>query len=178
MGSGPNATVVPMSCFIRAVAILLSYWWTWAAYSTRDREQKTTIWWFCHDHERMGKKWSAQSQIASFMWPTWGPPGSCRPQMGPMLAPWTLLSGVWPGLNGCACYVAVTCTCTWDFQPNTISLSLMSHLGSQLPLFTHNEILRSNLRQNKCLFVVISTHPVTKHVYNPIYIHSEWWWMK
>ena len=23
----------------------------------------------------------------------WGPPGSCRPQMGPMLAPWTLLSG-------------------------------------------------------------------------------------
>ena len=24
---------------------------------------------------------------------TWGPPGSCRPQMGPMLAPWTLISG-------------------------------------------------------------------------------------
>ena len=28
-----------------------------------------------------------------FMWPTWGPPGSCQSQMGPMLAPWTLLSG-------------------------------------------------------------------------------------
>ena len=27
------------------------------------------------------------------MGPTWGPPGSCRPQMGPMLAPRTLLSG-------------------------------------------------------------------------------------
>ena len=25
--------------------------------------------------------------------PTWGPFGSCRPQVGPMLAPWTLLSG-------------------------------------------------------------------------------------
>ena len=25
------------------------------------------------------------------MGPTWGPPGSCRPQMEPMLAPWTLL---------------------------------------------------------------------------------------
>ena len=25
---------------------------------------------------------------------TWGPPGSCRPQMGPMMAPWTLLSGL------------------------------------------------------------------------------------
>ena len=31
--------------------------------------------------------------IAKFMGPTWGPPGSCWPQMGPMLAPWTLLSG-------------------------------------------------------------------------------------
>ena len=27
------------------------------------------------------------------MGPTWGPPGSCRPQMDPMLAQWTLLSG-------------------------------------------------------------------------------------
>ena len=27
------------------------------------------------------------------MRPTWGPPGSCRPQMGLMLAPWTLLWG-------------------------------------------------------------------------------------
>ena len=34
------------------------------------------------------------SQIAKFMGPTWGPPGCCRPQMGPMLAPWTLLSGL------------------------------------------------------------------------------------
>ena len=28
------------------------------------------------------------------MGPTWGPPGSCRPQVGPTLAPWTWLSGV------------------------------------------------------------------------------------
>ena len=27
------------------------------------------------------------------MGPTWGPPVSCRPQVGPMKAPWTLLSG-------------------------------------------------------------------------------------
>ena len=27
------------------------------------------------------------TQIAKFMGPTWGPPGSCRPQMGPILAP-------------------------------------------------------------------------------------------
>ena len=33
------------------------------------------------------------TQIARFMGPSWGPPGSCRTQMGPILAPWTLLSG-------------------------------------------------------------------------------------
>ena len=27
------------------------------------------------------------------MWPTWDPPGSCRPQVDPTLVPWTLLSG-------------------------------------------------------------------------------------
>ena len=37
---------------------------------------------------------ASTSQIARFVWPTWGPPGSCRPQVGPMLAPWTLLSGL------------------------------------------------------------------------------------
>ena len=30
-----------------------------------------------------------------FMGPTWGPSGADRTQMGPMLAPWTLLSGLW-----------------------------------------------------------------------------------
>ena len=34
-----------------------------------------------------------QNQVAKLMGPTWGPPGSCRPQMCPMLAPWTLLPG-------------------------------------------------------------------------------------
>ena len=35
------------------------------------------------------------TRIAKLMGPIWGPPqaGSCRPQMGPMLAPRTLLSG-------------------------------------------------------------------------------------
>ena len=32
-------------------------------------------------------------QIAKFVGPTWGPSGADRTQVGPMLAPWTLLSG-------------------------------------------------------------------------------------
>ena len=33
------------------------------------------------------------SLIGRFMGPTWGPSGTDRTQVGPMLAPWTLLSG-------------------------------------------------------------------------------------
>ena len=33
--------------------------------------------------------------IARFMGPTWGPSGADKTQVGPMLAPWTLLSGQW-----------------------------------------------------------------------------------
>ena len=40
------------------------------------------------------QKLLSTSQTAKFMGPTWGPSGSCRPQLGPMLAPWTLLSGI------------------------------------------------------------------------------------
>ena len=36
----------------------------------------------------------------SFMGPKWGPSGADRTQMGPMLAPWTLLSGWVPYTNG------------------------------------------------------------------------------
>ena len=34
------------------------------------------------------------SQIAKFLGPTRGPPGSYRPQMDPMMTPWTLQSGM------------------------------------------------------------------------------------
>ena len=36
------------------------------------------------------------SKKARFMGPTWGPSGADRTQVGPMLAPWTLLSGCLP----------------------------------------------------------------------------------
>ena len=38
------------------------------------------------------------TQIAKFIGPAWGPHGSYRPQMDPMLAPWILLSGWLPFL--------------------------------------------------------------------------------
>ena len=68
-------------------------------------------------------KWCCQlsefswSQIAKFMGPTWGPPGSCRPQMGPVLAPWTLLWGksLWLSYewvcSGCQWATCLPCQC-------------------------------------------------------------------
>ena len=40
-----------------------------------------------------------RSLIERFMGPTWGPSGADRTQVGPMLAPWTLLSGVLSMVN-------------------------------------------------------------------------------
>ena len=37
----------------------------------------------------------SQSLIARFRGPTWGPSGADRTPVGPMLAPWILLSGIW-----------------------------------------------------------------------------------
>ena len=48
----------------------------------------------CHERVVWSRLFPAITLIARFMGPTWGPPGSCRPQVDPMLVPWTLLCGV------------------------------------------------------------------------------------
>ena len=54
------------------------------------------LWILCPGQSGTTKCQWKRTQIAKFMGPTWGPPGSCRPQKGPMLAQWTLLSGEGP----------------------------------------------------------------------------------
>ena len=60
------------------------------------KAETVPIWWRHHDCPRYFC--ATITHIAKFMGPTWGPPGSCRPQMGPILAPWTVLSGNTLGL--------------------------------------------------------------------------------
>ena len=63
----------------RLLIIWLCKWsWYWPS--------SPGIFWFVHM-----EAWIAQ--IARFMGPIWGPPGSCRPQLGPMWASLSLLSG-------------------------------------------------------------------------------------
>ena len=54
-------------------------------------------WWFIFtwqdDRATRGASWKYTTLISRFMGPTWGPSGADRTQVGPMLAPWTLLSG-------------------------------------------------------------------------------------
>ena len=69
-------------------------------------DHKVTTEWLCHNTisflYNSNKRWSHRllwgpgmgSLIARFMGLTWGPSGADRTQVGPMLAPWTLLSGV------------------------------------------------------------------------------------
>ena len=57
---------------------------SWISEAIRDVEQTRLLHcWICATAPRWQGSWGQH----------WGPPGSCRPQSGPMLAPWTLLSG-------------------------------------------------------------------------------------
>ena len=67
------------------------------------------------------------SQIAKFMGPTWGPPGSCQPQMGPMLAPWTLLTGI-AFLSGLAWLLPQVVATTTGVLLSVILVILSVHL--------------------------------------------------
>ena len=61
-----------MSCWVDWYTVLI--WWLW-------------------DSQGMSHGRQLAAQIARFMGPTWGSHGVDRTQVGPVLAPWTLLSG-------------------------------------------------------------------------------------
>ena len=63
----------------------------------------TAVFWIPHPESKV-----------QFVGPTWGPLGSCRPRMGLMLAPWTLLSGL--ALNSLSKHYTVTSS-IWFHSP-------------------------------------------------------------
>ena len=58
-------------------------------------DPKTTLYWRLSSVPGNARA-ASTSLRARFMGPTWGPSGADRTQVGPMLAPWTLLSGMIP----------------------------------------------------------------------------------
>ena len=115
------------------------------------------------------------SLIATFMGPTWGPSGADRTQVGPMLAPWTLLSGI-------LCYKVITvpkCThiftifilytslspnafcCTWGFE-------LLSHVNlcSIRSWWTHLLVFHVGITKTKLMIILLKwvTFPCNQRV--------------
>ena len=86
--------------FVSTLWCLPLYWLEICGYRiSYSRNMKTITSRFCLPPSSLSPQFNwtyypKTSQIAKFMGQTWGPPGSCRPQKGPMLAPWILLSGI------------------------------------------------------------------------------------
>ena len=120
------------------------------------------------------------SQIARFIGPTGGPPGSCWPQMGPMLAPWTLLSGM---LMVWLCFTCISCSGSLYYQrPSRLlywHLPIHQWLGSRTMLYRPSICLLYNvaflkrvlldLEQLRFHTIVVNRPPCTSHGTYSIY---------
>ena len=73
------------------------------------------------------------SLIARFMGPTWGPPGADRTQVGPMLAPWTLLSGVFSLESTCHDGIRARDNVNWQFRYQSGSFKWKSQSTKSSP---------------------------------------------
>ena len=108
----------------------------------------------------------APAQIAKFKGPTWGPPGSCRPQMGPMLAPWTLLSACW--------LLSVTCRHSKDWVQvrlyRGLALEISNASGHQQKNQRNNPKFIYNFPGSKLEPVVVIS---IMRVVHKIWVHGE-----
>ena len=83
-------------------------------------------------------------QIARFIGPTWDPPGACRTQLGPMLAPWTLLSGlIWKG----AVWLQWNHNCMWIFSVRRLQIDSIRVALNKQAFVCHICVTLSNVLQ-------------------------------
>ena len=83
-----------ITCLLRNISCLwIGHIWSIMKINVKDRLSVSTQFIKCRVNRcrNLGYK---HSLIARFMGPTWGPSGADRTHGGPMLAPWTLLSGM------------------------------------------------------------------------------------
>ena len=88
--------------------------------------------------------------IVRFMGPIWGPSGADRTQVGPMLAPWTLLSGQ-PRL----CLIRYR-----SFAHNLYTSNMISEIVTFWPDWRNTCIVSPVMKVNKILFTVRAVHNV------------------
>ena len=117
---------------------------------------------FFHFDARPCNVISVMTLITRFMGPTWGPSGADRTQVGPMLAPWTLLSGkaYLPGGRHHDNYPAQFTSTHLTIWVDIILVSLV------MPTRRHAQIMKlvlwCNIQDMLCetkeLFVVVMQH--------------------
>ena len=106
-------------------------------------------------------------QKTRFMGPTWGPTESCRPQMGPMLAPCTLLSGT----TYCAFYLQAEISGFCDegnqyFTTQTGRQKTRCHAAVQT--------IEDSKKQNDSTFAFhFNTIPASQPLQKPKALHSN-----
>ena len=113
-------------CFMLCSQVLLHYI-VFFQKSGGELPDSVTICW-TGNHQVM-----LSTQIAKFMGPTWGPLGPCRPQLGPMLVPWTLLSG-----KPCSvCEPVLAAGVIHSFLISVSPLPSLTRLGQNRPKAQH-----------------------------------------
>ena len=103
--------------------------------------------------------------IARFMGPTWGPSGADRTQVGPMLAPWTLLSGSFEDqapvdeIYGCAIFewLAIILISKIGHQDNSFSNGCHGHMSYSF-LYTQCAEMANVTQSYRELFLIRLTN--------------------
>ena len=98
--------------------------------------------------------------IARLMGPTWGPSGPCRPQMGPMLALWTLLSGS-----------SSSRSCWWEMKSTLVLVMIVINTNQYWPRFMlPHKVTRSQqvnlLYPKKYIYIFNFKHDIASHLIN------------
>ena len=136
-----------------------------------------------------------------FMGPTWGPPGSCRPQMGPMLAPCTLLSGIsraiidskglirisifsCSGVNkACHWYTCMLEICLYELAwcrsyvhgySDTIIIPLLSYFSVVVCMrcLLHHTLIAHTFRENlEFVFIIIMQYMMSANSWIRLFVH-------
>ena len=116
------------------------------------------VWWYKVQH-------TESSLIARFMGPTWGPSGADRTQVGPMLDPWTLLSGIFllwqiTSLQRDMGVMGSLFTGNSTFYSTSLFWTVINDL-IKVASCGHHDV--SNTRQRDCLFNKLLSLTANKH---------------
>ena len=117
-----------LDCGTCSVDHKLVIFWTHYHYCVYWKQStKKGPWW--PDSECPYCDWIKVSPIARFMGPTWGPFGADRTQVGPMLDPWTLLSGVIFQVSARRQYLCKSCEIYFPYDEKSYTKILSPVVG-------------------------------------------------